>query len=269
MAVKVGGQALADGVLMRTDRAWAVARADGSIEVGRVAPPGRWGRVPGLRVLVGVARALVLAFGRRGRKRRLDRRLLFVVLGLEAALVLFGLLLPGVGPQAGLSAGIWVIVVPWCLTLAVLRLATPRALWRYHGAEHKAVSAHEHGIPMDDTAAVLRCSRVHDRCGTNLVFLMLLFGVLFADVPGVVQVPAFLGSLAVSAELVGAAASRPRARVSRLLLVGGRAVQRLVTTAEPTPAEQVVACRALAACVAEHEQIAFPRNRRDATLVRS
>jgi len=248
---KVGGQALADGVLMRTDRAWAIARADGSVEVGRAAPPGRLGRVPGLRILIGVARALRLAFGRRGRTRRLDRRLLVVVLGLESVLVAVGLLLPGVGPQAG----VWAVVVPWVLTLAVLRLATPRALWRYHGAEHKAVAAHEHGVPMDDTASVLRCSRVHDRCGTNLVFLMLLFGVLFADVPGVVQVPAFLGSLAVSAELVGAAASRPRARRSRLLLVGGRLVQRLVTTAEPTPAEQAVACRALAACVAEHDRL--------------
>jgi uncharacterized protein YqhQ len=251
VAVKVGGQALADGVLMRTDRAWAIARADGSVEVGTVAPAGRLGRVPGLRVLVGVFRALQLVFGRGLRRRRLDRRLLTVVLGLEAVLVAVGLLLPGLGADAG----VWAVIVPWVLTLAALRLATPRALWRYHGAEHKAVAAHEADVPMHDTAAVLRCSRLHDRCGTNLVFLMLLFGLLFADLPGMVQLPAFLGSLAVAAEVVSLAASRPRARVSRLLLAGGRAVQRFVTTAEPTTAEQAVACRALAACVAEHERL--------------
>ncbi|HEX2040023.1 MAG TPA: DUF1385 domain-containing protein [Acidimicrobiales bacterium] len=251
MAVKVGGQALADGVLMRTDRAWAIARADGSVEVGSVAPVGRLGRVPGLRVLVGVFRALQLVFGRGLRRRRLDRRLLTVVLGLEAVLVAVGLLLPDLGAHGG----VWAVAAPWALTLAVLRLATPRALWRYHGAEHKAVAAHEEGVDMDDTAAVLRCSRLHDRCGTNLVFLMLLFGLLFAGLPGAVQLPAFLGSLAVSAELVTVAASRPRARLSRLLLLGGRAVQRYVTTAEPTPAEQAVACRALAACRAEHHRL--------------
>src|SRR5688500_9080204 len=224
--MKVGGQALADGVLMRSDRAWAIARADGSVVVGAVTLPGRLGRVPGLRVLIGVARALRLAFGRGLRQRRLDRRLLSIVLGLEAVLIAVGLLLPDLGPQAG----VWAVVLPWVLTLGVLRLATPRALWRYHGAEHKAVSAHEQGVDLHDTAAVLRFSRVHDRCGTNLVFLMLVFGVVFAELPGVVQFPVFLGSLAVSAEVVSLAAARPRSWVSRLLLVGGRALQRVVTT---------------------------------------
>nr|MDQ3757872.1 DUF1385 domain-containing protein [Actinomycetota bacterium] len=193
------------------------------------------------------ARGLRLAFGRGLRTRRLDRRLLTVVLGLEAVLVAVGLLLPDLGAEAGL----WAVVVPWCLTLGALRLATPRALWRYHGAEHKAVSAHEQGVDLRDTAAVLRCSRLHDRCGTNLVFLMLVFGLLFADVPGVMQLPAFLASLAVSAEAVSLAASRPHARLSRMLLAGGRGVQRFVTTSEPTVAEQAVACRALLAVLEE------------------
>jgi hypothetical protein len=43
--------------------------------------------------------------------------------------------------------------------------------------------------------------------------------------------------------------------VTRVLLFGGRTLQRFVTTAEPTPAEQILGCRALMACLAEHERL--------------
>jgi hypothetical protein len=55
--------------------------------------------------------------------------------------------------------------------------------------------------------------------------------------------------------LVTVAALRPRWLPSRVLLVGGRALQRWVTTAEPTAAEQAVGCHALLACLAEHDRI--------------
>jgi uncharacterized protein YqhQ len=240
--MKVGGQALADGVLMRTERAWAIARADGSVEVGALAPP-RFGRVPGLRVLTGVVAGMRLALGRRG--GRGGRRLLWALLVVEALVL-------GVGTRFGDAAESgWVALGFGAVTLVVLRALTPRVLWRYHGAEHKAVAAYEQGVELRDTQAVLACTRVHDRCGTNLVFLMLVGSVLLGGVSGWAQVPAFLASLVLSAEAVGLAASRPRALPSRLVLVGGRALQRLVTTAEPTPAEQAVACRALLAVLEE------------------
>ena len=141
------------------------------------------------------------------------------------------------------------VVAPLVVALGLLRVTTPSALWRYHGAEHKAVAAHEAGVDLDDTAAVLRCSRVHNRCGTNLVVVMLVAGLFLVRLATVVQIPAFLVALAVVAELMTLAAARPRALASRLLLGGGRFLQRYLTTAEPTPAEQAVACRALTACL--------------------
>ena len=241
--MKVGGQALADGVLMRTERAWAIARADGSVEVGSLTPR-RFGRVPGLRVLTGVAAAMRLAFGRRG--GRGGRRLLWVLLAVEALVLATGTLLGDAGKSG------WATLGFGAATLVALRSLTPPVLWRYHGAEHKAVAAYEQGVELHDTGAVLRCARVHDRCGTNLVFLMLACSTAMGSVPGWVQVPAFVASLVLSAEMVGLAASRPRAVGSRVVLAGGRALQRWVTTAEPTAAEQAVACRALTACLAVH-----------------
>ena len=46
--------------MMRTERAWAVARADGAVVTGELAPP-RWPKVPVLRVLVSLAQGLWLA----------------------------------------------------------------------------------------------------------------------------------------------------------------------------------------------------------------
>jgi uncharacterized protein YqhQ len=76
-----------------------------------------------------------------------------------------------------------------------------------------------------------------------------------AAVPTALQVPIFLIALGATVELMSVAARFPRFLGSRLLLVGGRLLQRTVTTAEPTAAEQAVACRALTAALAEHARL--------------
>ncbi|MDP9386440.1 MAG: DUF1385 domain-containing protein [Actinomycetota bacterium] len=262
--VRVGGQALADGVLMRTDRAWAVARDDGSVQVGAL-PPRRLEHVPVVRFAVALVAGLRLAVGRgilgRGgaggggarssvSSRRRNLRFLWALAAVEAVGLAFSLAVTG--RRLGAAATLVATVVPWIGAFVVLRLAAPSALWRYHGAEHKAVAAHEAGVDPADVAAVLACPRVHDRCGTNLVFLAMVGGLALTLLPAAAQVPAFLLLLATTAEAVSVAAGRPRARTSRLVLAGGRALQRWVTTAEPSPEEQAVGCRALAACLAHH-----------------
>src|SRR4051812_6943853 len=143
---RVGGQALADGVLMRTSRAWAVARADGSVEVGPF-PKAHLTKVPVIRVLAGLGPALAMGVralakgAKRGGKRtnRGARQLLILLV----ALSLLGFVaprLPGSSPT-GLSAAL-AGVATMIVTLAVLRSFAPKTIWRYHGAEHKAVTAH-------------------------------------------------------------------------------------------------------------------------------
>jgi len=262
--VKAGGQALADGVLMRTEKAWAIARVDGTVEVGAV-PPVRFSKVPVLRVVLGLGAALRLGVVRgvlrRGdpdrpdvqRSRKVNMKFLQAALLGEVVVMVLERWLSHGGPAwlhriAGL--------LPWFVVLAVLRLATPSSLWRYHGAEHKAVTAHEQGVDLADTKAVLACTRIHNRCGTNLVFLMGVASYFVTRVPAAVELPAFLVMLGVSVETLSLASRRPRFVLSQVLLFGGKLLQRFVTTREPTPEEQEIGCRALRAALIEHERIA-------------
>ena len=259
--LRAGGQALADGVLMRTERAWAIARLDGTIETGEL-PRNRWSAIPVLRVIAGLGGALKLGIVKgmlrkgaggdarvRG-SRRANRRFLIAIVASETAVALFGLWLHRFELNAGASGAM--TLLPFVVVLACMRLATQPSLWRFHGAEHKAVAAHERRMDLLDTDAVMACPRVHDRCGTNLVVLLAMASVAMATVPGVLQVPLFLLTLGVAVELMSAAARFPRFFGSRALLAGGRALQRFVTTAEPTAAEQAVACRALTAALSTH-----------------
>ena len=262
--VKAGGQALADGVLMRTERAWAIARADGTVEVGQVAPV-RFSKVPVLRVVLGLGAALKLGVVRgvlrKGdpdrpdvqRSRRINMRFLQAALFGEVGVMLLSRWISHGGAPAWVDrvAG----VLPWLVVLLVLRVATPPSLWRFHGAEHKAVTAHEQRVDLSDTGAVLACSRIHNRCGTNLVFLMGVASYFVTRVPAVVEVPAFLVMLGVSVETLSLASRRPRFVVSQLLLAGGKFLQRFVTTQEPTAEEQEIGCRALRAALAEHARL--------------
>src|SRR5581483_7547128 len=141
------------------------------------------------------------------------------------------------------------------VVLLVLRVATPAALWRFHGAEHKAVTAHEQGVDLSDTGAVLACTRIHNRCGTNLVFLMGVASYFVTRVPAVIEMPAFLVMLGVSVETLSLASRRPRFVLSRVLLAGGKLLQRFVTTQEPTAEGKEICCRAMCAALAEHERL--------------
>ena len=94
--LRAGGQALADGVLMRTERAWAIARIDGTIETRAAArqpvrPPcrcsGSWPASAGPSSSASsracCARARAAMPGCAG-SRRANRRFLLALLGAEA-----------------------------------------------------------------------------------------------------------------------------------------------------------------------------------------
>ena len=241
--VRVGGQALPDGVLMRSPRAWAVARADGSVEVGRVAP-GRLARIPVLRIVAALLPALALGIRTMAGRPRKGA----VVLGLLLAATFLGPALPST-PSPGLSLALA------AGTLAALRLAAPRALWRYHGAEHKAVAAYEVGAAPHDVAAALAAPRIHARCGTNLVALVAVPAAFVGHLPALWQAVVVLATVGAAAEVLTLTTRRPTAWLSRAVLLPGVLIQRHATTAEPTAVEQAVACRALAACLDEHHRL--------------
>lgn len=257
----VGGQALLDGVLMRSDHAWAIARADGSVRSGPVRQP-PLPRIPLVRVYTGLVPALLKGLSelasRGGVRRRTNRRrmLVFVAVLLGVDLVVGMAVDAATGDSSSFLVQSAITIGFFVAMLGGMRLLAPTALWRYHGAEHKAVSAFEAGADPTDVDAALRAPRVHPRCGTNIVFLMLILSLVPVGGPASVQVLVWLTAFAGAVELLRVAGRHPAAWWARLLSGGGRWLQASVTTAEPTAAEQAVGCRALAACLAVHAEFA-------------
>ncbi len=58
-----------------------------------------------------------------------------------------------------------------------------KEVFKYHGAEHKAINALEHDRPLEQESCLSE-SRIHPRCGTSFAIIVLLVGFLvFAFVP--------------------------------------------------------------------------------------
>lgn len=58
-----------------------------------------------------------------------------------------------------------------------------RETYRYHGAEHKTINCYEYGLPLTKEN-VRSCSRMHDRCGTTFIFIVLLISILVFALAG-------------------------------------------------------------------------------------
>jgi uncharacterized protein YqhQ len=130
-------------------------------------------------------------------------------------------------------------------------------LTAYHGAEHATIGTYEHDEPR---------TRVHERCGSNLIAPMLAGSVL-ADVltmrlpwksRTVARMGGQIASVAIASELLGWALAHPDEPLSRAIRRPGLELQLHLATAEPTPAQLEVARAALDACL-ELEQEAASR----------
>jgi uncharacterized protein YqhQ len=119
------------------------------------------------------------------------------------------------------------------------RVADIQRVFGYHGAEHKTINAMEQGDPLD-VAHVRRASRVHTRCGTGFLLLVMVVSIFVFALVGspalplkilsrIVLVPVVAG---IAYELMRLGAANYRFRVVRWLLAPGLALQGL-TTREP------------------------------------
>jgi uncharacterized protein YqhQ len=111
---------------------------------------------------------------------------------------------------------------------------------RYHGAEHKAINAYEAGAQLD-VEHVKKYSRLHPRCGTSFLFIVLIISiVLFTLMPNygyverityrVALIPVIAG---ISYELLRLSGKYRHNIVSRVLTAPGMGFQ-LLTTKEPS-----------------------------------
>ena len=85
------------------------------------------------------------------------------------------------GLWSGLILGGIKLVIFIIYLVVILLLKDIRRLYMYHGAEHKTISAYEHGVELVP-AKVKECSRIHDRCGTSFLFIVVIINILISSV---------------------------------------------------------------------------------------
>jgi len=119
------------------------------------------------------------------------------------------------------------------------RIPDIQRVFGYHGAEHKAINALEQGDPLD-VPHVRRASRVHTRCGTGFLLIVMVVSIIvfaFIGTPSlpvkvlsrILLVPVLAG---IAYELIRLGAAYYRFRIVRWLLAPSLALQGL-TTIEP------------------------------------
>ena len=219
--IKIGGQALIEGVMMKGVDSYSVAvrKPDGDIDVTvKELPPAKFSKVPFVRGIVNffgslsvgyecIMRSAELSMGQRIEEDALDRfmkkifgdkrdKIMSVVagaLGAVLALALFMVLptaatglIDKIFPLKGFKAVVEAAVKLGIFMLylwAVSNLKEMSRLFAYHGAEHKTIYCYEKGLPLTVENA-RGCSRFHPRCGTSFMFLVLAVSIaVFSFIP--------------------------------------------------------------------------------------
>ena len=125
---------------------------------------------------------------------------LSLILGLALAIGLFmwlpqfltGLLAPLINIEKtsiwfNLIEGLVKMLVFVCYILLTSLLKDIKRTFMYHGAEHKTISCYECGLELT-VENVKKCSRIHDRCGTTFMFLVMFISIIvFSLVNGIFQ----------------------------------------------------------------------------------
>ncbi len=219
----VGGQAVLEGVMMRTPTggiALAVRKADGSIvtEFTKAETRAKKGTFLGLPIVRGVVafvESLVTGMkvtthsaelygveeteepskfekwlGKKLGKSAMDVAILAaVVLAVVLAVGLF-VFLPSLVTQLipwkdathniwkSLTEGIVRLIIFLLYISSISMMKDVRRLYMYHGAEHKTIACYEHEATVTPENA-MRFSRLHPRCGTNYLFLVMAVSILF------------------------------------------------------------------------------------------
>jgi uncharacterized protein YqhQ len=248
--VRLGGMALANGVLVHGPRAWACAirQPDGRLEVAAELKRYRSASVTN-PLLRGPARlvevvALLPQVRRRlpAAKLPFERPRVLTAMVASAAAVQIARGSRRLTPAAQELVGAIASLVPAAIALRSSDLAA------YHGAEHIAIGSYEHGSQRE---------KEHERCGSHLLgplLATLAFGnALAARAPVHLRTPAralaSLGALAASTEIFSWMVRNPEHPLSKALAKPGHEIQHRLATAEPTAAQLEVAEAALAACL--------------------
>ena len=299
MAVSYGGQAVLEGVMMRSPSSWAVAirTPEGEITevIREITSPQQRRRVWRLPVIRGVIalgeslaigfRALAISANVASQERDEDGEISTqisrgqIIFSFVIAIG-FALMLSKVGPALLTNwlpiestelfvvvEGVIRVTVFIGYILVISLLPDLRRVFQYHGAEHKTINALEAGAELTPSN-VQKFSLIHPRCGTAfLLWVMVIAIFVFAFVGRPVWywlIASRILLLPVIAglayELIRYAGKHQSNRLLMALLAPGLWLQRL-TTREPSDDQVEVSIRALRRVV-EHEEAETPEQRR-------
>jgi uncharacterized protein YqhQ len=252
--LRLGGMALANGVLVHGPTAWACAirTADGEIEVAA-----RRKRLLASRVrnplLRGPARLLEAMALLPQIKRALPEAKLPMQNGrVFASIAGASIAVKGIRENERIRPVAQELLVSLLSFAPAVFALRGGELANYHGAEHITIGNYEQGEG---------ATKEHERCGGHLIGPLLatsaIGNVLAGLAPARMQKPAHaaaqLGALAATTELFGWMTRHPENVLAQGLSKPGHELQHRLSTAEPTPQQLEVAEAALAACLAlEH-----------------
>src|SRR5512138_658623 len=202
--ISYGGQAVIEGVMMRGQKAFAIAMRspDGNIVVHRenlaAVYRSRITKIPFLRGVIllwdalGLGmRALTLsANAQTGEDEKLEGPALYLTMGVSLAIGigLFFLLPAGIGGLAekylhwnawlaNLLEGIVRLILMVAYIWAIGFMPDVKRLFGYHGAEHKTINAYEAGAELTPEN-VAKYPLEHARCGTAFILTLVLISIL-------------------------------------------------------------------------------------------
>jgi len=200
-----GGQALIEGVMMRGRTTVAMSVRPPSGEILTYSEPlpaalsrGRWMKIPFVRGIFVLYETLVLgtrmlmrsaAIAAEGEDIEIGRgtMLISMVVSIGFAVLIFfvaPLALSGLVHRSGsdlsanLAEGAFRLVIFVAYIALIGNFGEIRRVFGYHGAEHKAISAHEAHRPLTPDE-VDRFSTAHTRCGTTFILIVVVISIVF------------------------------------------------------------------------------------------
>ena len=221
MAVRIGGQAVIEGVMMKNMDRYAVSvrKPNGKIETKveecvSFAEKHPLFQLPVFRGMVNFLESMVIGMktlnysasfyeDEEEQTESRTEQLLEKILGEKAEKIIMGIvlvfslaisiglfmILPYIASEALgklirneyvilFMEGIIRIVIFLGYIVLISRMEDIKRVFMYHGAEHKTINCLEAGVPLTPEN-VDNFSRLHKRCGTSFIFIVMIFSMVF------------------------------------------------------------------------------------------
>ena len=271
-----GGQAVIEGVMIRSKKHMVICvrQPNGEIltkteEIKSLSERYRVLKIPFLRGIVALFETLYLgvkglyfsanvSLEEEGEKIEPKEMAVTFVLAMALAIFLFSIvpfffttLFSFGGLVFNVVEGLIRIAIFLLYLVAMALVREFRRVFKYHGAEHTVINAYEAGVELNVTNAK-KHSRLHPRCGTSFLFIVLLISILlFSLMPSqdlatrlsyrIILIPVLAS---ISYELLKISDRYKKSKIMKILTTPGMGIQYL-TTRKPDEDMIAVALKAV------------------------